>query len=80
MAINGMRKTSPKVRKARHINLDEEQRIILEAIGETMGKRRLGVRADRSQLIFSAVRNFIDDCRADEDLRQVIDDIRKNRG
>ena len=72
-----MQKSSSRVRKAIHVNLDEEQRVILDAIGETMGKRRLGVRADRSQLIFTAVRNFIEECREEEDLKPVIDEVRR---
>jgi hypothetical protein len=57
---------------ARHIYLDGEQELILDAIGAAMGKRRIGVSASRSQLIFTAVRNFIDDCMRDEDLREAI--------
>jgi hypothetical protein len=53
-----------------------EQEIILDLIGETMGRRRLGAEATRSQLIFSAIRNFIEDCREEEDLREAIDQAR----
>jgi len=60
----------------RHIYLDREQELMLDAICEAMGKRRLGVRASRSQLIFSAVRNFIEDCRVEEDLREAIETVR----
>ena len=63
----------------RHIYLNNEQAVLLDTIGEAMGKRRLGVRARRSQLIFTALRNFIDDCRADEDLREAIEEARKQR-
>ncbi len=63
---------------ARHIYLDNEQASILDAIGAAMGKRRLGVEASRSQLIFKAVKNFIEDCRADEDLREAIEEARKH--
>jgi DNA-binding transcriptional ArsR family regulator len=56
--------------------LGEEQEIILEVIGETMGKRRLGIRATKSQLVLSAIRNFIDDCREEEDLKEAIDEAR----
>ncbi len=62
---------------AYHIYLDNEQASILDAIGVAMGKRRLGVEASRSQLISSAVRNFIDDCMAEEDLREAITEVRK---
>ncbi len=64
-------------RNARHICLDDEQELMLDAIGAAMGKRRLGVAASRSQLIFTAVRNFIDDCMHEEDLRETIGKIRK---
>ena len=63
---------------ARHIYLDDEQELILDAIGVAMGKRRLGVKAWRSQLIFTAVRNFIDDCMEEEDLREAIGKTRKH--
>lgn len=53
-----------------------QQEIILDAIGETVGRRRLGAKATRSQLIFSAIRNFIEDCRDEEDLREAIDEAR----
>ena len=62
---------------ARHIYLDNEQASILDAIGAAMGKRRLGVEASRSQLIFKAVKNFIQDCTADEDLKEAIEEARK---
>ncbi len=60
-----------------HIYLNNEQGPILDAIGAAMGKRRLGVAASRSQLIFTAVRNFVDDCMAEEDLREAITGTRK---
>lgn len=60
-----------------HIYLDREQALILDAIGVAMGKRRLGVLASRSQLISSAIRNFIEDCKEEEDLREAIADARK---
>ena len=60
-----------------HIYLKTEQGLILDAIGKAMGKRRLGVEASRSQLISTAVRNFIEDCTAEEDLREVVVEIRK---
>jgi len=63
---------------SRHIYLDKEQESVLDAIGAAMGKRRLGVEASRSQLIFTAARNFIDDCMADEDLREAIQEVRKH--
>jgi hypothetical protein len=56
-----------------HIYLNKEQGFLLDAIGTAMGKRRLGVEPSRSQLILLAVRNFIDDCRAEEDLREAIE-------
>jgi hypothetical protein len=56
--------------------LRSEQEIILDSIGEAMGRRRLGAEATRSQLIFSAIRNFIEDCREEEDLREAIDEAR----
>jgi hypothetical protein len=59
--------------KACHIYLNKEQEFLLDAIGAAMGKRRLGVEPSRSQLILSAVRNFIEDCRAEEDLREAIE-------
>jgi hypothetical protein len=62
---------------ARHIYLDHEQELILDAIGVAMGKRRIGVEASRSQLIKKAVSNFIDDCKADEDLSEAIGETRK---
>ena len=64
-------------RNARHICLDDEQELMLDTIGAAMGKRRLGVEASRSQLIFTAVRNFIGDCMAEEDLREAIAEARK---
>jgi hypothetical protein len=60
--------------KACHIYLNKEQEFLLDAIGATLGKRRLGVEPSRSQLILSAVRNFIEDCRAEEDLREAIEE------
>jgi len=63
---------------ARHIYLDHEQEVILDAIAATMGKRRVGVAASRSQLIFTAVRNFIDECLEHEDLREAIAETRKH--
>jgi hypothetical protein len=63
---------------ARHIYLDNEQEVLLDAIGAAMGKRRLGVLASRSQLISTAVRNFIEDCRAEEDLKEAIEEATKN--
>jgi len=57
--------------------LDDEQELMLEAIGTAMGKRRLGVAGSRSELIFTAVRNFIDDCMQEEDLREAIGETRK---
>jgi len=60
----------------RHIYLNKEQEFLLDAISEAMGRRRLGVAASRSQLIFSAVRNFIEDCRVEEDLREAIETAR----
>jgi hypothetical protein len=63
---------------ARHIYLDDEQEVILDAIGAAMGKRRLGVTGSRSQLIFTAVRNFIDDCIQEEDLKEAIGEARKH--
>ncbi len=65
-------------RNACHICLDDEQDLILDAIGTAMGKRRVGVEASRSQLIFTAVRNFIDDCMEEEDLREAIGETRKH--
>jgi hypothetical protein len=56
--------------------LRREQEIILDSIGKTMGRRRLGAEATRSQLIFSAIRNFIEDCREEEDLKEAIDGAR----
>ncbi|MGD1211286.1 MAG: hypothetical protein ABR973_08030 [Candidatus Acidiferrales bacterium] len=61
---------------ARHIYLNEEQAFLLDAIGAAMGKRRLGVEPSRSQLILSAIRNFIEDCRDEEDLREAIDEAK----
>ena len=57
---------------ASNIYLNSEQALLLDAIGIAMGKRRLGVEPSRSQLIFTAVRNFIDDCGEEEDLREAI--------
>ena len=71
MAIYGHNGFMPKG-TACHIYLDKEQAAILDAIGDTMGKRRLGVLASRSQLISAAIRNFIEDCKAEEDLRETI--------
>jgi hypothetical protein len=59
-----------------HIYLDKAQALILDSIGTAMGRRRLGVDASRSQLIFTAVRNFIEDCGAEEDLREAIAEAR----
>lgn len=61
---------------AYHIYLDNQQAFILDAIGVAMGKRRLGVEASRSQLISTAVRNFIEDCTVEEDLREAIAEAR----
>jgi hypothetical protein len=55
------------------------QEVLLDAIGTTMGKRRLGVEASRSQLIATAIRNFIEECREEEDLREAIDEKRARR-
>jgi len=61
-----------------HIYLNKEQALFLDAIGAAMGKRRLGAEASRSQLIFTAVRNFIEDCKAEEDLREAINEAHKH--
>lgn len=61
---------------SRHIYLDKEQELILDAISAAKGKRRLDVEPTRSQLIFTAVRNYIEDCKADEDLREAIKEAR----
>ena len=60
-----------------HIYLDNEQELLLDAISIAKGKRRLDVKATRSQLISTAVRNFIIDCREEEDLRVAVDDALK---
>ena len=60
-----------------HIYLDKEQAVMLDAIGAAMGRRRLGVKAHRSQLISTAIRNFIVDCRDEEDLMVAIEDARR---
>ena len=62
---------------ARHIYLDREQELILDAISVAKSKRRLDVEATRSQLIKTAVRNYIDDCKEEEDLREAIEEARK---
>jgi hypothetical protein len=62
---------------ARHIYLDREQELILDAISVAKGKRRLDVEATRSQLIKTAVRNYIEDCKEEEDLREAIAETRK---
>jgi hypothetical protein len=62
---------------ARHIYLDHEQELILDAITVAKGKRRLDVEATRSQLIKTAVRNYIEDCMAEEDLREAIGEVRR---
>jgi hypothetical protein len=62
---------------ARHIYLDHEQELILDAISVAKGKRRLDVEATRSQLIKTAVRNYIEDCKVEEDLRESIEETRK---
>jgi len=62
-----------------HIYLNKGQERLLDAIGRTMGKRRLGVEASRSQLISKAIQNFIEDCRDEEDLREAIDKKRAKR-
>jgi hypothetical protein len=72
-----MQKAGTRRGNPRHVYLDTEQMVMLDVIGETMGKRHLGVRAKRSQLIFTAVRNFIEECRQEEDLREAIDEHRK---
>ena len=59
-----------------HIYLDKQQAALLDAIRLSMGKRRLGVIASRSQLIHTAIRNFISDCEAEEDLREAMKDAR----
>jgi len=79
MAIYGhiwwvMRKGNPE-----HVYLNTDQRILLDIIGETMGKRQLGVTAKRSQLIATAIRNFIKECRQEEDLREAIDEYQRLR-
>jgi len=62
---------------ARHIYLDHEQELVLDAISVAKGKRRLDVEASRSQLIKTAVRNYIDDCKAEEDLNEAIEEVYK---
>jgi len=78
MAIYGHRLKYMARGNARHIYLDNEQASILDAIGAAMGKRRLGVEASRSQLIFKAVKNFIEDCTVEEDLREAIEEARRH--
>jgi hypothetical protein len=63
--------------RSRHIYLDRDQELILDVIGTAMGRRRLGVRASRSQLISTAVRNFIADCGEEEDLREAIEQAQR---
>jgi len=63
--------------KACHIYLNREQRLVLDAIGAAMGRRRLGVAASRSHLILTAIRNFIEDCLVEEDLKEAIEETRK---
>ena len=78
MAIyEGMPKGGSKLGNSRHVYLDSEQCLILDTIGETMDKRRLGVNASRSQLISKAIRNFIEECRQEEDLREAIDEYQR---
>jgi hypothetical protein len=60
-----------------HIYLNNEHALILDSIGAAMGKRRLGTEASRSQLIFTAIRNFIEDCTEEEDLREAIAEVRR---
>ncbi len=74
-----MPKGGSKKGQSYHVYLDKGQELILDAIGTAMGRRRLGVKASRSQLIFAAVRNFIVDCREEEDLRQAIEQADKAR-
>lgn len=71
-----MRKTGRKG-SACHIYLDREQSALLDAIGAAMGRRRLGAKASRSQLISTAIRNFIDDCHVEEDLKEAMDQARQ---
>jgi hypothetical protein len=61
---------------SRHIYLNKVQELVLDAISAARGKRRLDVEPTRSQLIFTAVRNFIEDCEAEEDLREAIKEAR----
>jgi metal-responsive CopG/Arc/MetJ family transcriptional regulator len=63
---------------ARHIYLDDQQEQILDAIIAAKAKRRLDVEASRSQLIKTAVRNYIDECMEEEDLREAIVEARKH--
>jgi len=66
------RKGSPS-----RIYLDKEQETILDAISEAKGRRHLDVRPNRSQLIATAIRNYISECEeAEEDLREAIREAR----
>lgn len=75
--MDGVPRGGNKKGQARHIYLDREQEALLDAIGIAKGKRRLDVKATRSQLISTAVRNFIIDCGEEEDLREAMEDARK---
>jgi len=59
--------------KSRHIYLEPDLCVVLDAIATAKGQRRIDIEPHRSQMISKAVQNFIDDCRnEDEALRAAI--------
>ncbi|HXX18667.1 MAG TPA: hypothetical protein VEJ46_04640 [Candidatus Acidoferrum sp.] len=73
-----MANRSDKRKEPCHVNLNEEQIAILDAIAKEKGKTRTGIEPNRSQLIVKAIDNFIDDCRRENDLKQAIEQTELN--
>lgn len=53
---------------------------VLDAIAEAMAHGDIGIRPTRSQLVTKAIQNFVRACETRDDLKQVIESVRKEIG
>ena len=68
----------PKGGAARHVYLKREFEVLLDAIAEQVSNSRLGPHGvSRSQLINKAIRNYIDECRTEPELKAAIERAEK---
>ena len=64
---------------ARHIYLNREFEVLLDAIAEEVSNSRLGPHGvSRSQLINKAIANYIDECRDEPALKAAIEKTERN--